>query len=302
MPCFFVISGYTFKDKPGILTQRARQLIQPYTYWSIIYFALFIILAYIHNRLFFFNSLKFLCGLFYSRPQLYPLYAPQAFTLMPPGSGPLWFLTALFISYLLFLPLYRAKAATRYLWIGGYLLLHQILHYCPILLPWSIDSAFSGALFIYGGYLLRQSKILEAKFYKPLITCIAILPLYLWSVKINGGSGGMYARCYGSLPHAAPLLFMVMGLTGSYIWFVLCIALQKLHCTRLLAALGKSSLSLLCSHDFIYLIIAELYAWALKNYLALNSISSIVFIIQIVAAIAFAYVLHSITSKKKCQL
>ena len=147
MPCFFVISGYTFKDKPGILTQRARQLIQPYTYWSIIYFALFIILAYIHNRLFFFNSLKFLCGLFYSRPQLYPLYAPQAFTLMPPGSGPLWFLTALFISYLLFLPLYRAKAATRYLWIGGYLLLHQILHYCPILLPWSIDSAFSGALF-----------------------------------------------------------------------------------------------------------------------------------------------------------
>lgn len=302
MPCFFVISGYTFKDKPGILKQRAFRLIQPYTYWSAIYFALFIILAYIHNRLFFLNTLKYLCGLLYSRPQLYPLDASQYFPLMPPGSGPLWFLTALFISYLLFLPLYRARPQTRYLWIGSYLLLHQLLHYCPFLFPWSIDSAFSGALFIYGGTLLRKTKILEAKFYKPLIAAVAILPIYLWSIKINGGSGGMYARCYGSLPHAAPLIFLIMGLTGSYIWFVLCIALQKLHCIRHLAALGSYSLTLLCSHNFVYLITAELYAWALKNYLALDSISSVVFIIQIAAAIVFANILHSIITKTKYRL
>lgn len=164
-----------------------------------------------------------------------------------------------------------------------------LVHHSPILFPWSLDTAFAGALFIYGGHLLAASQILNRLSAKSLLCAAVILPIYVWAVKSNGGSGGMYCREFGRLGWYAPVVFIVMGICGSYLWCIFCQILEKLRIVRLLSAIGEHTLLLLCSHMFIYLIVSMLAAACFSMWPTMQKLAPFVFIIQLFAALSFAF-------------
>lgn len=165
MALFFVLSGYTFKYKPGVLHQRSRRLLIPYMQWGAIYLILGWISLYIKNASYM-SYAKAAFGIVYSRFALFPLECDFNIYLFPHGAGPLWFLTSLFTSYILFLVIIRLETPTGRLYIilsylsGAFLLSHS-----PILLPWSLDVAPLGAIFLYIGYLMKKNRpILKQNF------------------------------------------------------------------------------------------------------------------------------------------
>ena len=252
MPVFFVLSGYTFKDKDGILTHRARQLLIPYAKWAAIYYAFFLLMAICRGEIYPGHWCKILAGCVYSR---YGFFADGTPHLFPTGAEPLWFLTALFVSFALDLPIHRAQPRTKLLLTIAYAGIILLLHQCPILLPWSADTAFAGALLIYGGHALAKSGIIRTLNLRALLRAALLLPLYIWTVDSNGGSGGMYMRDFGRLGWYAPIPFIIMGLSGSYLWCIFCMLLEKIRLVRPLSLIGEHSLTLLCSHMLVYLIL-----------------------------------------------
>ena len=289
MPLFFVISGYTFKDKPGILRRRAIQLLLPYAGWALLYYALFLATSIFRGEIHPLYWCRMLAGSIYSRIDLFTSGAGHSLQLFPKGCEPLWFLTCLFCSYALYLPIHRAGPRIRAALVAAYTGATLLVHHSPILFPWSLDTAFAGALFIYAGHLLAASQILNKLSAKALLCAAVILPIYVWAVKSNGGSGGMYCREFGRLGWYAPVVFIVMGICGSYLWCIFCQILEKLRIVRLLSAIGEHTLLLLCSHMFIYLIVSMLAAACFSMWPTMQKLAPFVFIIQLFAALSFAF-------------
>ena len=263
MPVFFVLSGYTFKDKAGILAHRARQLILPYAKWVAVYYGFFIIMAICRGEIYPGHWLKILAGCFYSRYGLFTDGSPHLF---PTGAEPLWFLTALFVSYALYIPIHRAHPVAKHLLVAGYAGILLLLHQCPVLLPWSADTAFAGALFIYGGHALASSGLLQKLNIRSILLAAVLVPIYIWTVDSNGGSGGMYMRNFGRMGWYAPLPFILMGLSGTYLWCIFCQLLEKIRIVRPLSIIGEHSLTLLCSHMLVYLILQTIFLTILDHY------------------------------------
>lgn len=257
MPAFYVLSGYTFKDSPGILTKRFGQLITPYAIWSLIYFLCYLLVSICRGEISPCTWGIKLLGCLYSRIDVMHEGAGSILPLMPPGLGPLWFLTSLFTAYALYIPLHRAKGTSKLSYILGYILLTLLLHQCPILLPWSIDTAFAGALFIFAGNQIKRTGLFASVNAKSILTGAILLPIYIWTARNNGGSGYMFCRNYGSLGWYAPIVFLIMGITGTYLWCLTAMILEKSHLAWPLYKIGKHTLTLLCSHMFFYMIICE---------------------------------------------
>lgn len=294
MPTFFVISGYTFMDTPDILVKKFRQLVIPYAQWALIYLVVFISASIYKGEIYPLHWMRKLAGCLYSRCDIYANGAGFRFPLLPEGAGPLWFLTALFTSYSLYILVHRARKKIKYPLIVLYILLTLIFHRCPVLLPWSADTAFVGALFIYFGHWMKTSGVLTKLSFKAIAIALCVLPLYIWTVNYNGGSGAMYCRDFGSTGWYAPLIFIVMGISGSYLWCVFCQLLEKLHLEKLLAKAGKHSLTLLCSHMLIYMALAFIFTNARFYYPTLEAITPYVFGIQISAALFYITVVKAI--------
>ena len=297
MPLFFVLSGYTFKDKTNILQLRARQLFIPYAIWCIIYFLLFVTSAICNNQIYPLYWCKLLAGCIYSRIDLISPYIAQRYPIQLPGAGPLWFLTALFVSYALYLPIHRLTGRKKFILIIVYLILALAFHQCPFLLPWSADTAFAGALFILCGQFLKTSGIINSLTIKSILIALAILPFYVWSVNINGGSGGMCERYYGHLGWYATVIFIFMGASGSYLWCILCQILERCNLVKIFSKIGEHTLLILCSHMFFYILVAKCAKQLLNCKPNLHYIEPYIFIIQLTAALAFVFIWDNIKKR-----
>ena len=144
---FFVASGFTYKSKQtfaGEIAKRSKRLLLPYFF----YVSLSIILM---NALNIKNDLVHqVLGMLYSRYSLYfgikDIGDIPMLTLT--CNSPTWFLTALFTSLMI---LFVIKSL-RWQWVVIMCLGFSVLALnLPFLLPWSLDTAFVGALFIYLG-------------------------------------------------------------------------------------------------------------------------------------------------------
>ncbi len=165
------------------------------------------------------------CGLIYSRCSLFPLGNVDNIFLFPSGASPLWFLTSLFTSYVCFLAIHRYQGF-RLLIIASYIVLTIALSFLPILLPWSLDTAPAGALFIYVGYQLKEQKFFSNRLWKLLFISVIILPVYYYLISVNGGVN-MSVRDYGKIPVLSPLVFLILGLLGSIVYCIFCIILER---------------------------------------------------------------------------
>lgn len=201
MPLFFLASGYTFRDYAGVLNKRWKQLLIPYAGWCLFYLV-WGISADIHAEKFSISDVALkVFGILYSRYSFFPPSPENELMLFPNGAMPMWFLTCLAVSYAVALPLIRANRAGKIFISTLYLVISVALSYIPILLPWSLDTAFLGAIFIFLGHLAKSIHLSTKQIF---VTLLISSFSYLTLSYINPGIN-MSVKQYGNMGRADAL-------------------------------------------------------------------------------------------------
>ena len=258
MPIFFITAGMTFSYKPeesfgAFVKKKAKRLLLPYFGYNLFLFVFFFLRGNADRQT--------LLGILYSRNCLMPMDSATNVYFMQILNAPTWFLTCMFVSYILFWILMRAaKGDSRKAFVGNgiYLLIAIGLHYaCPVLLPWSIDCAFYAVTFLIIGKLAAVQdwvgKLLKKPFYLFLVAAAFALAAR-WNGSVNM-SVGDYGRSMA--------LYLFVGTAGSLIVMALCSALYETKHTkwlqRPLEFIGRHTLPILCLHLFVYSVIGMVF-------------------------------------------
>lgn len=255
MPVFFVAAGYTFRCRKGeafgaFLKKKARRLLIPYAGTSVFLWLFF----WIKDSLLAGNpkDLKLLSvlGILYSRNQMYTTaYTGENPVLLNLLNAPLWFLTALFLTYAWYELISRNRGKYVLLALGAAAAV--LWHYrTKWLLPWSLDAVPLFACLMAAGELLREKKL--EKFLGELWVLGLLLAAFLISSRLNGSmnlSNGNYGHSI--------LLCLAAGTTGSLLAFAAGMWLERrfprLMCLCSLA--GRETLTVLCFHMFLFMFI-----------------------------------------------
>ena len=231
---FFVASGYTTHTIN--LKKKAKRLLLPYVLFSVAFVMLFIIKITrrgpTHEGI-----IENLIGILYSRYAIYPLGSENNIFLMQAGNAPMWFLTSMFTAYVALKPLF-VRLKLRGVLFCVYLMLTWLLNKLPILLPWSLDTAFLLAIFIYAGFVSRNTGILDCN--KWWLWIIVVI-VYGITVCLNGYEN-LSVREYGN----SILLNLVAGILGSLLIIKGSMWLSKYKIGDMLACIGQSSLTIFC--------------------------------------------------------
>ena len=240
MPLFFFVSGYLHKDKPlkPYLLGRLNRLYVPYAAFSILSWLFYLVVLILRDR---WEQVP---------AQLGRIYSVLTGLARNGGNDPIWFLTCLFVTGLLYLLVRRLKhgwmrmAAVAALAAAGYWLgLRRIL------LPWKIDAALSGLVFYALGHLAGE-KGFFARFDK--------LNLLIWLACLAGGEAAHIAAAHANvavsgIPKVAMIsnnlgyypLFLAAALAGTGVFTALCCRIKRLP---VLNYLGIESLTILALH------------------------------------------------------
>ena len=241
IPLFFVLSGYTLHTLS--LKKKAIRLLKPYFLFNIA-IALMMYVSRLKDV-----SLNHLVGIIYSRFALYPLETGgENHIFMNIGNSPTWFLTCMFIAFVLLYFILQAKKY-RYWVLASYVGLTVAFNELPILLPWSIDVAFLMAVFMYGGMLLREKGWMNLSVVYVIVFCLAYIALSYLTGYCN-----LSVRNYGN----SILLFLIGGIIGSYLIIRLAQLLEKTFLKKVLVAIGQHSLVIFCIQIPILFVIQKL--------------------------------------------
>ena len=287
MPLFYILSGYTFKEQPSVMKQRLKRLISPYALWGCIALSILTITSGKNADLS--DFLLHSAGLIYSRFSFLPPENGATITLFPNGAEPLWFLTSLVSSYACFLVLIRFPQF-RNLIIISYIITTALLTFLPILLPWSIDTAPAGALFLYAGYMMKKLNIFQLRKLWLLLSALLLLPVYQILISYNGEIN-MSIRLFGKHTFLSPCLFLFIGITGSYLYCLLCIFLVKCKLAHALTYIGRISLTILCSHMLVLSYTGRIVGKIAYTLNIPPPSGQFLFVWQLVTALLFAIIL-----------
>ncbi len=257
MPIFFLAAGMTFSYKKeesfrSFAGKKAKRLLLPYFGYNLFLFAFF----FLRGK----ADICSLIGILYSRNCLMPLESATNVYFMQILNAPTWFLTCLFVSYLLFWLLMRAAGGdSRKAFVGNaaFLLLAIAIHYlCPVLLPWSIDCALYAVTFLVLGKLMAIQDWVGKLRKKPLYL-ILLAAAFVLSARLNG-SVNMSVDNYGR----SMVLYLFVGTTGSLLVMTLLSAIYETEIGRsigkVLEFIGRHTLPILCLHLFVYSVIGTL--------------------------------------------
>jgi fucose 4-O-acetylase-like acetyltransferase len=256
MPVFFVLAGMTFRYKPeeSFLTfvrKKAKRLLVPYFGYNLFLFLFFFLKDSVLTGQISAEAFFPLLGILYSRNCLWKTGSSNVY-FMQILNAPTWFLTALFVSLVIFRLLMQiSKGDERKLFIlnVGVLLAAVVLHYfCPVLLPWSLDCALYAVFFLYFGWLAAKADLVTGLYGKPW--ALVLLTAAFAGLSVLNGSVNMSVADYGH----SMLLYLLVGSLGSLFCMELALFLEK-H-TRYLSRfglwLGKHTIPVLCLHLFVY--------------------------------------------------
>ena len=268
VPIFFVLAGFTYHAKEesyiSFVSKKAKRLLVPYLVANLVYFVFFFMKDDVLGNKVGLESLKPLGGILYSRYSLYPI--TEEFTkgnvyFLTIQNSPTWFLTALFLSYLLFELVVRVsnsykkkKGEDLVLIIACALLLAigMVFYYvCPILLPWSLDCVPFFTVYMMAGYYVSHKNLLEVIQEKKGIFPYFVF-LVLVAVTIVGyciaGSANISVANFGRYTLLGVLNGIVSSLLVLYISFGAKNLLPKVLCT-----IGRNTLHILCYHLFVFM-------------------------------------------------
>ena len=258
LPLFVFISGFLFKSKQIInikdlcllIFKRVKKLYLIYVKWELIFLALRNLLIKIN-----FYSLSTLYGgkniTFVTSIRDFLTNVLKILLLMgrEPFCGACWFLVTLIIIVIIFYSIYfvslkcKKKDLTVFVLVLIFFIIGCIMHY-TISVP-RISPAFTLLLFYYLGYLY-QKHIELVKFNNVFIAVGSFLLLFVLQkfgfVALNNNN------------FKDPLFLIVTSILGIYFFFYISnrITLMNNFITKILAYIGKNSISIVVLHLFSF--------------------------------------------------
>lgn len=226
IPIFFVTSGFC-TIRPIKLKVKYKKLIIPYFFFSII-------LLTINKSI----NLIDIVGVLYSRWCIYPLTCDNNIYLLRSGNGPLWFLTSMYSSYTLYW--IAQKISKPFLLVFCSIIITYSLSFLPILLPWSIDTAFLMVLFIYFGVIIREKGLL------PMVDLrwLSLLSILYIAFMYFCGNINLSVRIYGR----SLIVMLPAALLGSFLLMKVSCYIEKTIIGNFISMIGRHSLSIFCLH------------------------------------------------------
>ena len=264
MQTYFIVAGITYTDRNEetfgqFALKKAKRLLVPYA----VYGTGLWIADCICERLTLPEILRGGAGIVYARHCLFLYHGHQDnLFLLDNLNGQLWFLPAIFISYILFWFIVKADKKLRPIIIVGYVILNIGTSFLPILLPWSLDTVFITADLMYFGFLIKPClKYIEELDIKKVFKPKAIFPImfvaiiYLASVKLCGGINTS-VRIFGGHGVISILLYMIVGMSGTVLYLTgFAIAENTSWLSWIcdvFAYFGRHTMVLLATHAAVY--------------------------------------------------
>lgn len=156
IPLFFFLSGMVFDSRKyprlrDFLASRARRLLVPYLFYSVVTWAVYVVYALLSGE-----------------AGAGQLLMPLLQTFIAQGSGgflvhnvPLWFVTCLFVTQVLYYHIDKLDARLSLLLSAalsalGYLMIAKFRFFNFKLLPWSIESALAAMIFYAVGNIVAR--------------------------------------------------------------------------------------------------------------------------------------------------
>lgn len=283
VPIFFFCSGYTSSKKTSLNScfyRQATKLLKPYIFFSLI------LLLFFHNF-----SLRAIAGILYSRYCLYPFGTePDICRLMIIGNYPMWFLTCMIITYLLydiliFYPKYQYYLAT------SYFLITVGANFLPILLPWSLETAPLMAVIMFFGTKLRNDvpNIFINK--RPNIFIILSAILYLLLLPFCHDIN-ISVRMFGS----SISVYLLAATTGSILLTYISRLIQGTIIGKILKQIGIHSLTIFCIEIPFILMGKDIAVYFLKQYpqmLLPESIALFQLLTALIGGIVLSFIIKS---------
>lgn len=212
MPLFFFLAGFLWKPRKRIVMVSFIKYIKPYFILCGINLLFEIGKLMLTHRTI--PILTYIVGIFYSRGT----------TEFMPNCSPLWFLTALFIALVLYDMVQKISAhKIRFLLIAVFGIISAVLSYLKIFkLPWNIDTALMGLVFIAIGHFISEYRIMEQVNTRPqctqmiemiLLVCIGMAAIYYNPVEAVSFDGNRYGN--------VPLMF-IGAVSICFVLFYIC--------------------------------------------------------------------------------
>ena len=285
MQMFFIASGLvcTFhRSTNDFIGNKAKRLLIPYFIYGIAILLCFCVIGGA-------EFVKGMMGLLYGKCSLlsYPDFSDAI--ALPKGTAPLWFLLAMFTSYMLAMII--NKRLKSWLLLLGFIVLQAGLVSQPYLLPWTLD------LSIYFAFCILIGKYCKAYFLAERRVPVFLIALVLYFVltKING-SVNLSIREMGDYGLISLILSFLIGFLYTFLVAFICRKFEKTAILKILSVVGRQSLRLMCIHYPIMVLITDLL-WHLHIQLD----TSLVFVIQLVSigfvTMAVSYSLKALSPK-----
>lgn len=291
---FFIISGYLSDINSFNLKKRCKRLIYPYLFYSLVLLLFMTIINVINQKFSIQSFATSIIGIIYSRNTLYyPYDMNNNLKLLNICNAPLWFFTAMFsasLIYFLFRKIYKKSNKSKIILVITFLFVTYLLSYSPILLPWSFDTAFVFALFLYTGTYLKDNNVIEKyfniKFLKKSMIFILLAFIYLILIQYNNGIN-LSVREFGYHGFISIILTFIIGILGSFLFIVVAKIFSKIKLVNsLFISIGKNSVVLFSLHYFVFYLI--------DLYIPINS----VFLISTFEIIATIFILIVFSNTK----
>ncbi|MEE1023396.1 MAG: acyltransferase family protein [Muribaculaceae bacterium] len=226
---FFICAGFT--SRPDFSLRRIfGKLLVPYVIMNLICVAYVAIVAPANI------SLQSLAGILYSRNSVLPLSAgADRIPMLSLCNSVLWFTTALMSAYCVFrlitIPSGRKAQALACLLS---LALAALCTRLPVLLPWSVDTAFFLAPFMWAGRQMRAEGVLDRMSWKGF----ALLSAIYAATYFPAGHTNYSVREYGD----SFLIGAVCALSGAVAFIWLCVRLDRLRPLRAVKLMNSQAM------------------------------------------------------------
>ncbi|MCR5654787.1 MAG: acyltransferase [Lachnospiraceae bacterium] len=269
VPAFFLLAGYTYKQKQEnyatFVKRKAIRLLVPYATANLLLVGFFTLKEIFAGMFTVRNLMQNLAGVLYARNRLLEDAEQIAFLgigqngrqimFMRSLNAPTWFLPALFLTLIVGELLFRSMKGNSKVvaFLIALMCISMVVwHYATnIILPWGIDILpFTLSLFIVG-YLLREKRIFEKLYEKPLRAVIVTVLLAVLAISVTclNGSVNISVSMFGKSVMAALLAAIAAVIVHCFLMYVL----EKV-CTPLAKALAtpaRYTLTILLYHYFI---------------------------------------------------
>lgn len=300
---FFILSGYLYKPgrsyKESIL-KKAKRLLIPYFVYNAVLLVFYALMGRTAEE----TKLSAL-GILYSRACLYDTTTTATennIFLLNISNSAMWYLTAFFMASLVYhLVIDKCLESKKFL-IGCLTvltILTMALAELPILLPWSMDIAFVGAIFMIVGTLMGRAKFFEQKWNPGLV--IATFVCYVTLTTINTDLNTSI-REYGLYGRWSVPFYIIIGISGSTLAIWVARLVQDTIVGKFLCYIGQNTVILLGFH----ILILEMFAIVVSRFIYVGGLSTPAYVlyhaVRIAVSIAGCLILQKVLDIVKAKL